>query len=370
MPPEVIARVFEPFFTTKGKEKGTGLGLSMVFGFVKQSGGHVQVYSEVGIGTTLRLYLPRAAEATAEERPQAMNVLPRGHETVLAVEDNPGLRLILVKQLQDLGYRVLQAENAKSAIEILNRDETIDLLFTDILLPGGVNGADLRARPRGCAPISRCCSRPGFRRRRSGRTAHCRRARPCSASRIARKTWRCGCARRWSPDRPLGSTGAPCSAAASHGISGARHRSAARPARRFPGMYSAVRSSSEARPSSIVTGIAPPDSSAAWKSANWPAKRSGLGREVGERRVDRRAHRRVAGWKLHGSEPGEYAAVLLSAVKFSKQKRRRGSRSPSRASPRASRASRPRPRLAAAQSSTSIALTRVAVARTPRRSAR
>ena len=113
MPPEVMARVFEPFFTTKGKDKGTGLGLSMVFGFVKQSGGHVQVYSEVGIGTTLRLYLPRTAKPPREERPQAANVLPRGHETVLAVEDNPGLRLILVKQLQDLGYRVLQAENAQ-----------------------------------------------------------------------------------------------------------------------------------------------------------------------------------------------------------------------------------------------------------------
>jgi PAS domain S-box-containing protein len=143
MPPEVIARVFEPFFTTKDKEKGTGLGLSMVFGFVKQSGGHVQVYSEVGVGTTLRLYLPRTAQAATEERPQAANALPRGHETVLAVEDNPGLRLILVKQLQDLGYRVLEAENARSALEILKRDTAIDLLFTDIVLPGGTNGADL-----------------------------------------------------------------------------------------------------------------------------------------------------------------------------------------------------------------------------------
>jgi PAS domain S-box-containing protein len=144
MPPEVIAHVFEPFFTTKGKEKGTGLGLSMVFGFVKQSGGHVQVYSEVGVGTTLRLYLPRAARAAIEEKPHAVvNALPRGHETVLAVEDNPGLRLILVKQLEDLGYRVLQAENAKSAVDILRGDDAIDLLFTDIVLPGGTNGADL-----------------------------------------------------------------------------------------------------------------------------------------------------------------------------------------------------------------------------------
>jgi PAS domain S-box-containing protein len=143
MPPEVVARVFEPFFTTKDKDKGTGLGLSMVFGFVKQSGGHVQVYSEVGIGTTLRLYLSRAASAGVEAKPAAAVALPRGHETVLAVEDNPGLRRILIKQLEDLGYQVLEAENAQSAMEILKREPRIDLLFTDIVLPGGVNGSEL-----------------------------------------------------------------------------------------------------------------------------------------------------------------------------------------------------------------------------------
>jgi PAS domain S-box-containing protein len=143
MPPDVVARVFEPFFTTKDKDKGTGLGLSMVFGFVKQSGGHVQVYSEVGIGTTLRLYLSRAASVGAEAKPAAAVALPRGHETVLAVEDNPGLRRILIKQLEDLGYQVLEAENAQSAMEILKREPRIDLLFTDIVLPGGVNGSEL-----------------------------------------------------------------------------------------------------------------------------------------------------------------------------------------------------------------------------------
>jgi PAS domain S-box-containing protein len=143
IPPEVLAHVFEPFFTTKEKEQGTGLGLSMVFGFVKQSGGHIEVYSEVGIGTTLRLYLPRADEAPAEARPTLTAAMPRGHETVLAVEDNEGLRRVLVRQLADLGYRVLEAANAQAAIEILGRDEKIDLLFTDIVLPGGMNGADL-----------------------------------------------------------------------------------------------------------------------------------------------------------------------------------------------------------------------------------
>jgi PAS domain S-box-containing protein len=143
IPPEMLAHVFEPFFTTKEKEQGTGLGLSMVFGFVKQSGGHIEVYSEVGIGTTLRLYLPRADEAPAEARPTLTAAMPRGHETVLAVEDNEGLRRVLVRQLADLGYRVLEAANAQAAIEILGRDEKIDLLFTDIVLPGGMNGADL-----------------------------------------------------------------------------------------------------------------------------------------------------------------------------------------------------------------------------------
>jgi len=143
MRPEVVARVFEPFFTTKDKDKGTGLGLSMVFGFVKQSGGHVQAYSEVGLGTTLRLYLPRGARDAADDAAPAAPVLPRGHETVLAVEDNRALRRILVRQLQDLGYRVLEAEDAKSAIAILDRENDVDLLFTDIVLPGGVNGSEL-----------------------------------------------------------------------------------------------------------------------------------------------------------------------------------------------------------------------------------
>jgi PAS domain S-box-containing protein len=143
MTPEVMAHVFEPFFTTKDKEKGTGLGLSMVFGFAKQSGGHIGLYSEVGIGTTFRLYLPRAAMQVVEPTPPPADSVARGHETILAVEDNENLRKLLVKQLTDLGYRVLQAEHAQGAIEILKGDETIDLLFTDIIMPGGMNGNEL-----------------------------------------------------------------------------------------------------------------------------------------------------------------------------------------------------------------------------------
>jgi PAS domain S-box-containing protein len=143
MRPEVLARVFEPFFTTKEKDKGTGLGLSMVFGFVKQSGGHVNIYSEVGLGTTVRLYLPRANGAPAEVAPAEPTSLPRGNETVLVVEDNEKIRRMLLKQLDELGYRTLQAANGQAAIDILKAEPGIDLLFTDIVMPGGLNGWEL-----------------------------------------------------------------------------------------------------------------------------------------------------------------------------------------------------------------------------------
>ena len=140
---EVASRIFEPFFTTKGRDKGTGLGLSMVFGYMKQSGGHINVYSEVGIGTTFRLYLPRAGLdiATGIRAPAASIALGRG-ETVLAVEDNAALRRIVVRQLRELGYRVLEAENASAALAVLERD-AVDLLFTDIVMPGEIAGFEL-----------------------------------------------------------------------------------------------------------------------------------------------------------------------------------------------------------------------------------
>jgi PAS domain S-box-containing protein len=144
IPPEILGRIFEPFFTTKEQGKGTGLGLSMVFGFMKQSGGHINVYSEVGVGTTFRLYLPRAAEAAAAAaRSYAVTPLERGgHETILAVEDNGGLLRILAGQLKELGYRLLEAEDGPSALRILEA-EPVDLLFTDIVMPGGISGYDL-----------------------------------------------------------------------------------------------------------------------------------------------------------------------------------------------------------------------------------
>jgi PAS domain S-box-containing protein len=142
MPRDVLDKIFEPFFTTKADGKGTGLGLSMVFGFMKQSGGHINVYSEVGVGTTFRLYLPRAANAAAAEQPADAAAIPRGQETVLAVEDNPSLRELVCKQLTQLGYRCLEAFDGPSALKVLET-ESVDLLFTDVVMPGGMSGYEL-----------------------------------------------------------------------------------------------------------------------------------------------------------------------------------------------------------------------------------
>jgi PAS domain S-box-containing protein len=143
IPLDVVGRIFEPFFTTKGQGEGTGLGLSMVFGFVKQSGGHVTVYSEPGAGSTFRLYLPRAiAQVSAHEADHEPGRASGGYETVLVVEDNPAMRRVVLRQLTELGYRVLEAENAAGALEWLQR-EHVDVLLTDIVMPGGVNGLEL-----------------------------------------------------------------------------------------------------------------------------------------------------------------------------------------------------------------------------------
>ncbi|MEX1205293.1 MAG: PAS domain S-box protein [Dongiaceae bacterium] len=149
MPPEVIERAFEPFFTTKGPGKGTGLGLSMVYGFVKQSGGHLKIYSEVGHGTTMRLYLPNATalEASAEAQPLGAG-LPRGDETVLVVEDDTAVRELVVSQLAGLGYAVLQAPDGPAAEAVLEGGAAVDLLFTDIVMPGGMTGRQLADRAR------------------------------------------------------------------------------------------------------------------------------------------------------------------------------------------------------------------------------
>ncbi len=145
--PEIIGQIFEPFFTTKESGRGTGLGLAMVFGFVKQSGGHLDVYSEPGHGTTFRMYLPRAeANETLALPASRKRPIVGGHETILVVEDNPQLRQVAVKQLTGLGYRVVEAENAAVASCILLSEARIDVLFTDVVMPGEIDGIGLAHR--------------------------------------------------------------------------------------------------------------------------------------------------------------------------------------------------------------------------------
>jgi PAS domain S-box-containing protein len=142
----IIERVFEPFFTTKGVGKGTGLGLSQVYGFVRQSAGHVQIYSEVGEGTAVKIYLPRyfgEDNLPDEIERRAIETSAIGAETILVVEDDDALRIYSVEVLNDLGYSVLAASNSVSALELIERRKDIDLLFTDIVMPGGMNGRQL-----------------------------------------------------------------------------------------------------------------------------------------------------------------------------------------------------------------------------------
>jgi CheY-like chemotaxis protein len=143
MPAEVMGQIFEPFFTTKEAGKGTGLGLSMVFGFMRQSAGHVNVYSEPGAGTTFRLYLPRMVAAALPRDILEDPAVERGTgETVLVVEDNPAVRRVVLRQLRELGYRVLEADRAAAALEILQH-QPADLLLTDVVMPGGLDGIAL-----------------------------------------------------------------------------------------------------------------------------------------------------------------------------------------------------------------------------------
>jgi signal transduction histidine kinase len=139
MPPEVLERAFEPFFTTKGVGQGSGLGLSQVFGFIKQSKGHVKIYSELGHGTCVKVYLPRylGADAKPSIKPGVPNLVPvaTGRETILVVEDETEVRLTSVAALQELGYQTLEAAHGQEALTVIDRVPDIDLLFTDIVMP-------------------------------------------------------------------------------------------------------------------------------------------------------------------------------------------------------------------------------------------
>jgi CheY-like chemotaxis protein len=156
IPLAIRDKVFEPFFTTKELGKGTGLGLSMVYGFVKQSGGHVKIDSEEGRGTTLSLYLPRSIQAAARPNAPAASEPQRGSGTILVVEDDALVRRYVVAQLESLGYRTITAANGPEALALLNQGVAFDVLFTDGGMPGGMNGrelADVVTRRRPGVPV-------------------------------------------------------------------------------------------------------------------------------------------------------------------------------------------------------------------------
>ncbi len=158
MDPDTLNRVFEPFFTTKEVGKGTGLGLSQVYGFVRQSGGHIRIYSELGEGTTVKIYLPRAVgvEQVADSAEvTAPNALGGGDEVVLVVEDHDDLRSYSTGVLRELGYRVLEAPNGRRALEIIQEEHDVALLFTDVVLPDGMDGRRLADEA--------CRRRPGLK---------------------------------------------------------------------------------------------------------------------------------------------------------------------------------------------------------------
>ncbi|MBX9456986.1 MAG: response regulator [Rhizobium sp.] len=161
IPAEIIDKVFDPFFSTKPEGKGTGLGLSMVYGFAKQSGGHVKIYSEPGKGTTVRLYLPRAlAEEQVIDR--IVEHVTGGAETILIVEDDDAVRETAADLLRDLGYRVLLSRDAGSALAVLDSGVEIDLVFTDVVMPGTIKSTELAERVRATRPRTAVLFNSGY----------------------------------------------------------------------------------------------------------------------------------------------------------------------------------------------------------------
>jgi PAS domain S-box-containing protein len=165
MPPDVLGRIFEPFFTTKPVGKGTGLGLSMVYGFVRQSGGYVSAESEVGAGTTFKLYFPCSEAAPAQTCANGVkqDIAPAARtELILTVDDNPTVLATTVLQLEALGYQTLTARNAETALEMLDRNTKVDVLFTDIIMPGTMNGKELAKLARMKRPGLKVVYASGF----------------------------------------------------------------------------------------------------------------------------------------------------------------------------------------------------------------
>lgn len=166
MDPETVRRAFEPFFTTKPVGQGTGLGLSQVYGFAKQSGGHLKIYSEVGQGTTVKMYLPRLERADEPMDVQLSTPVPEGAlgETILVVEDDVSVRTYSVDALRDLGYRTIEAPDGPSAVRLLETQTHVDLLFTDVVLPRGMSGAQVAARARELRPGLKVLFTTGYAR--------------------------------------------------------------------------------------------------------------------------------------------------------------------------------------------------------------
>jgi PAS domain S-box-containing protein len=164
IPKEILEKVFEPFFTTKPVGKGTGLGLSQVYGFVRQSGGSIKIYSEPGQGTSVKIYLPRFfGEIPAQQDAPRREEIPVGQERVLVVEDDPAVRRLSVEALRELGYAVVEADGAMSALRVLDGDEDVQLLFTDIVMPD-LNGARLAEEARRRRPGLRVLYTTGYSR--------------------------------------------------------------------------------------------------------------------------------------------------------------------------------------------------------------
>ena len=165
MTPAVLARAFDPFFTTKEVGKGSGLGLSQVYGFAKTAGGYVKIYSELGIGTTVKLYLPQSSDwpillKTSVETASLQSA--SGRETILVVEDDEDVLAVTAESLRELGYQVVTAVNAAQALEILKGDQPIDLLFSDVIIPGGTNGAQLAVTARRVRPALKVLLTSGY----------------------------------------------------------------------------------------------------------------------------------------------------------------------------------------------------------------
>ena len=168
MTPDIVARVFEPFFTTKEIGKGSGLGLSMVYGFLKQSGGHARIYSEPGVGTSVKLYFPAAPSHTETRRlqlPVQLDEARGGSERILVVEDDAEVRATMIAMLLNLGYAVWEADSGAAGLEVLHREgKNVDLLLSDVVMPGGMDGDELSKQARALFPDLKVVLISGFSR--------------------------------------------------------------------------------------------------------------------------------------------------------------------------------------------------------------